>query len=417
MMQFLRDIEDGKNPRLILMAPPRHGKSAIVSERFPVFAMGHHPDWQVMSASYAAGIAEKFSRKARALVKEKNVMEIFPKLRIDSDRTAAEEWETTAGGIYKAIGVGGSATGAGANILSIDDPIKGREQAFSQTYRDKVFEWYESEAETRLMPEAGVVMTLTRWHEDDLAGRLLKRDPGEWKVVSFQAIAEQDEKFRKEGEALHPERYPVERLLKIKQHGRWVWPALFQQNPTATEGGLIKRHWFKYYDMLPNVKSYTWSWDTAIKPKQANDYSVGGLWAECDNGFYLVKVFRDKIEYPELKRQVSMLYNEQKASAVLIEDKASGQQLLQDFQRDGTMPVIAMMPKKNMASSKEERVHLCSPLFEAGKVFIPSNAPWVADYVEELVTFPNAAHDDQVDMTTQFLSRHLFEKQSGVLVL
>jgi Uncharacterized protein conserved in bacteria len=125
LVKFLRDIEDGKQPRLMIMAPPRHGKSAIVSERFPVFALGHHPDWQIMSASYSASIAEKFSRKARAIAKEKNVQAIFPNLRLDTDRTAVEEWETTEGGVYKAIGVGGSGTGAGANILSIDDPIKG----------------------------------------------------------------------------------------------------------------------------------------------------------------------------------------------------------------------------------------------------------------------------------------------------
>lgn len=190
-------------------------------------------------------------------------------------------------------------------------------------------------------------------------------------------------------------------------HGNWK---------VNIKDGIIKREWFRYYRELPNVIRYAWAWDTAIKTGQLNDYSAGQLWAECEDGYYLVERFKDKVEYPELKRIVQQHYDKQPAT-VYIEDKASGQQLVQDFRRSSRMPVIPVIPGREIPLSKDERLNLCSPLFEAGKVFLPEGEKWVSDYVSELCLFPNGAHDDEVDATTLYLCQNLMKKKPRARVI
>lgn len=352
--------------------PPRHGKSAIVSERFPVWTMGHHPDWQFLAASYAASLSEKFSRKARALVREPITQTAFPGLKLNPEKQGVEEWETTTGGVYKAMGVGGPATGSGANVLLIDDPVKGYEQAYSQVYRDKVFEWYRSDAETRLMPESGVLIVMTRWHEDDLAGRLLKEEPEDWRQVSFPAIAEQDEEHRKEGEALHPDRYPLATLERIKAKSSWVWAGLYQQRPAPDEGGILKRAYWRYYETRPErFDLIVLSWDMTFKDTAGSDYVVGQVWGKVGPDAYLLDQIRARMDFPTtvnaFKAQVLQYPN---AGAKYVEDKANGPAVI-SMLKNQIPGLIAVEPE----GGKEARAASVTWILEGGNVYLPRFAP------------------------------------------
>ncbi|GAG84874.1 unnamed protein product, partial [marine sediment metagenome] len=289
-------------------------------------------------------------------------------------------------------------TGRGFNVGIIDDPVKDEEEAASQVIRDKVWDWYQKVFRTRAEPEAAIIIVMTRWHQDDLVGRLLKQakeDPAsdQWKVLHFPAI--------KDGQALWPGRYPIGVLEKIRSSiGGRAFESLYQGNPTVAEGQIIKREWWKYYKERPNFLRIIHSWDTAFKSKTQNDYSVCTVWGEAQNGFYLLDVWRAKVEFPELKRAAVALDARDKPSAVPVEDKASGQSLIQELQRDTNIPVLPYKVDRD----KVARAYAVTPLIEAGKVFLPESAPWLFDYIEELSAFPNAEYDDQVDSTTQALS-------------
>ena len=297
----------------------------------------------------------------------------------------------------------------------IDDPIKDAEQADSPVYRQKVWEWYTSTLYTRLAPGGGILLIQTRWSEDDLAGRLLdqmKRGEGDkWKVVSFPAIAEVDEPHRKAGEALHPERYNLEALEGIKQAvGSRVWTSLYQQRPAAAEGSIIKRAYWKYYRPTSEdpatlvrelgITSVVQSFDTAYKTKEGNDHSVCVTMGIAPARFYVLDLWRGKVEYPDLKRAAVAQHAKWNPHAVLIEDAASGQSLIQELRRDTRLPVLPIKVDKDKVS----RVNAITPQLEAGLVYLPETAHWVADFVDEAATFPNAAHDDQVDAFTQALN-------------
>jgi len=317
-------------------------------------------------------------------------------------------------GVYKSSGVGGGITGRGMDIGIVDDPVKDAEQAYSETYRQKVWEWYQSTFYTRLMPGGGILIILTRWHEDDLAGRLLEaaKDTGEqWNVISYPAIAEVDEPHRKVGEALHSARYPLEALERIKKAvGTRVWTSLYQQRPAPLEGGLVKIAWFSLYRELPAKSNrIIQSWDTAHKAAQINDPSVCTTWAETDLGYYLLDVYCERVEYPDLKRAAVSLAMKYNPTIVLVEDKASGQSLIQDLKLSTSLPVLPINP----LGDKVIRLMSVSALFESGRVYLPEAAPWLIDYEAELATFPNAAHDDQVDSTSQAL-RYLAHGGGGM---
>lgn len=418
--QFERDLVSGKRPRLMLFMPPRHGKSFIASQRFPAWFLGRNPTSHVVVASYSQELSNTFSRNARGLVEDEWFGTPFPDAMISKERSAVQEWVLTKGGGFKSVGVGGGLTGSGANLFIIDDPVKGYAEAYSDRVRQTTWDWFQSVAQTRFAPNYGLFVIMTRWHHDDLAGRLLEENPDAWDVIRFPAIAEKDEPHRKEGEVLHPERFAMDFFEPMKENRR-VWTALYQQRPTLEEGGLFKLQWFQFYTVLPSVEYYIWSWDTAIEQGKDNDYSVGQFWAVCQNGFYLVDQVRDKLEYPELKRRVQTCFDKQPARQVIIEKKASGQQLIQDFKRSTRLPIRPVTPGTGeLAGDKVARANIVSPLFEAGRVYLPEGAPWVDDYIQELIIFPNAPHDDQVDATTQCLTVAQREastlSQSGVWV-
>ena len=400
----LEAVERGEIKRLMISLPPRHGKSFITSSIFPAWFLGKHPSHHVMFTTYGQELSDDFGRRVRNYITDPIHQAIFPSCRLSEDSTAAHRFNTIARGAYFAVGRGGPITGRGADLLLIDDPIKDREEANSETIRRTLHEWYASVAYTRLTPDGAIIIIQTRWHEDDLAGWLLREHSGEnWDVLSLPAIAEQDESFRKEGEALWLEKFPLLVLQRIRTgiSGR-AWASLYQQRPAAAEGVIFKRDWWQLFSPPLTVKldQIVQSWDTAFKKGTENDFSACTTWGVTSDGYYLLHLWRGRVEFPELKRVLASLAEEWKPNAILVEDKASGQSLIQELKLSAALPIIPV----KVDSDKQSRAQAVTPLIEAGKIFLPQSAPWVSDFVEEMACFPNGTHDDVVDATTQALN-------------
>ncbi|MCQ9122760.1 heat-shock protein Hsp70 [Rodentibacter caecimuris] len=418
LQQFYEDVKAGKQPRLMIFAPPRSGKSELFSRRFPAWVFGKDPDLQIIACSYSADLASRMNRDVQRIMDDESYHGIFPNSSLNEKRIATvsgqplrnSEIFEIAGhrGAYRSAGVGGGITGMGADIAIIDDPVKDAKEANSQTVRDSVWDWYTTTLYTRLSPNSGVLLGMTRWHEDDLAGRLIeemKKDGDQWRIVSFPAIAEQDEEFRKEGEPLHPERFNLERLIKIKKAvGSHTWNALYQQRPTSKGGGIIKGAWFPRYQVPPIIKIKGIYADTAQKAKEHNDYSVFLVAGKgADGKVYILDLIRGKWEAPELEQKLKDVWNHQKSirntgylSRVNIEDKASGTSLIQRIQREARIPIKAIQ----VDADKYTRVLGVQGYIESGYVCLPENAYWVKDFVAECEAFTatdSHAHDDQVD--------------------
>ncbi len=406
LAEKLEAIERGELKRLIVLIPPRHGKSELISLRFPCWYLGRHPTDYIVQAGYAESIALTHSRKARDIFISSRLSKLFPLIRyrpetpgqevIIPERQAAHEWGTKQGGSYYAVGIGGGLTGRGFNIGIIDDPVKDAEEAESPTYRERAWDWYTMVFRTRAEPDAAIIVVMTRWHQGDLVGRLLRQaeenpEADQWEVLHFPAI--------KDGKALWPARYPLSALEKLRSSDARSFESLYQGNPTIAEGQIIKREWWHYYKERPKFLRVIHSWDTAFKDKTKNDYSVCTVWGVAENGYYLLDVWRGKVEFPELKRIATALYDRDTSDVVLVEDMASGQSLIQELQRNTRIPVLPVKVDKN----KVARANSATPLIEAGKVYLPEYAPWLFDYIEELSAFPNGDYDDQVDSTTQVL--------------
>lgn len=417
----LEAVERGEIKRLIVTMPPRHGKSELVSLRFPCWYLARHPEDYIVQSGYAESIALLHSRKARDIFVSPKLTSLFPDIRyrpetpgqevIIPERQAAHDWGTKQGGSYYAVGIGGGLTGRGFNIGIIDDPVKDAEEAESSTIRDKVWEWYTTVFRTRAQPDAAIIVVMTRWNQDDLVGRLLKQaqaDPtsDQWKVIHFKAI--------EDNKALWAERYSLTELEKIRSSiGSRAFTSLYQGEPTIAEGNIIKREWWRYYKERPQINKIIHSWDTAFKEKQHNDYSVCTVWGETGNTYCLLDVWRGKVEFPELKRIAMSLAERDHPAAVVVEDKASGQSLIQELQRNTRLPVIPFKIDRD----KVARAESVTPLIEAGKVLLPESASWLYDFMEELSSFPTGEHDDQVDSTTQALNymRAPVERESIVI--
>jgi predicted phage terminase large subunit-like protein len=404
IIRKLEAIERGEIKRLMIFLPPRHGKSFITSSIFPAWFLGKHPERHVIFATYGQELSDDFGRPVRNFIADRVHQEIFPNCRLSEDSTSVRRFNTTAGGAYFAVGRGGSITGRGAHLLLIDDPIKGFEEANSETVRKALHEWYASVAYTRLMPGGAIIIIQTRWHEDDLAGWLLREHSSEnWDVLSLPAIAEQDEGFRKEGEALWPGEFPLPVLQGIRTGiGGRTWASLYQQRPAAAEGVIFKRDWWQRFSRSLTVRfdQVVQSWDTAFKRGTENDFSVCTTWGVTGHGYYLLHLWRQRVEFPELKRALASLEEQWEPHAILVEDKASGQSLIQELQLSTALPLIPV----KVDSDKQTRAQAVTPLIEAGKVFLPESAPWLVDFIEEMARFPNGVHDDVVDATTQALN-------------
>lgn len=422
LQQFYEDVKAGKQPRLLIQAPPRSGKSELFSRRFPAWAFGKDPNLQIIATSYSTDLSSKMNRDVQRIIDSEEYASVFPNTSLNSVNIAtvpgkalrnSEIFEIVGhAGAYRSAGVGAGITGMGADIGIIDDPVKDAKEANSQTIRDSVWDWYTTTFYTRLSPKSGILLGMTRWHEDDLAGRLLKEmenDGDQWRVISFPAIAEHDEEFRVEGEALHPERYPIERLDKIKKAvGSQAWNALYQQRPSSKGGDIIKGKWFKRYDQLPRMQRVIIAGDTAQKVKQHNDYSVfivAGI--GVDGGVYLIDLIRGKWEAPELEQKLKDIWHKYKQShrvqAVYIEDKSSGTGLIQNIQRSQMIPIKGVQ----VDADKYTRVLGIQGFIESGYVHLPNDADWAADLIDECEKFTatdSHKHDDQVDTLVHVLT-------------
>ena len=392
----LEAVERGEISRLMIFMPPRHGKSLLGTQIFPAWFLGRNPDRSIITACYGQELVDDFGRKVRNLVINPVHRAIFPGFRLAEDSAGMRRFDTTAGGSYYAVGRGGAITGRGAHLLLIDDPLKDAEEARSELTRRALHEWFKSVAYTRRQPGGAVVLISTRWHQDDLAGHLLRQDPNGWPVLSLPAIAEVDESFRRAGEALWPEKYPLEELEKTRTLiGGSIFASLYQQRPAAAEGEVFKREWWRYFrEPLPSFRRVIHSWDTAFKSGAENDFSVCTIWGVAESGrYYLLGLWRGKVEFPELKRCMISLAELWNPIQILVEDKASGQSLIQELRYESALPIIPIKVDKD----KRARAEAVTPLIEAGLVSLPESAPWLNDYVDELAAFPNGAHDDFVD--------------------
>ena len=399
LVETLEAVERGELDRVILTIPPRHGKSLITSQLFPAWFLGRNPTKSIIASSYGQELASDFGRRVRGFTRERLHRSIFPDCVIADDSDSVSRFHTTAGGAYYAVGAGGPITGRGADLLLIDDPIKSREDADSPAFRRALESWYESVAYPRLEPGGAIVLIQTRWHEDDLAGWLIKEHASEgWKVISMPAIAETDGGWRIEGDALWPGRYPLETLARIREAvGTAAWISLYQQRPAPEEGAIFKRDWFKQYGGPLEVTRTIFSLDTAFKAGQSNDYSVITIISVAKTGFHIRLVSRGRWEFPELKAQVVALADIWRPTAVLVEDAASGQSLIQALKAETRLPILPVKPQ----GDKVSRAHAVSPLVESGRVVLPESAPWLNDFIEDVISFPAAPHDDQVDALCQ----------------
>jgi predicted phage terminase large subunit-like protein len=399
--------------RLIINLPPRHLKSLLASIAFPAWCLGHDPSAQILCVSYAQDLADKLARDCRGITTSPWYRRIFP-TRLAAHRQAVQEFITTRQGYRLATSSGGVLTGRGADIILIDDPLK-PDEALSDALRKTTNEWYDHTLYSRLNDkrEGGIVIIMQRLHEDDLVGHVLGQES--WEVVRFPAIAEADETHeietiwgprsftRRQGEALHLEREPLDTLDRIRRTiGEYNFAGQYQQSPAPLGGGLVKAEWFKRYSENERPERFeriVQSWDTANKASELSDFSVCTTWGVRDKHVYLLGLLRQRLEYPALKRAVREQQGLFNANEVLIEDKASGTQLIQELIAEGCHGVKRYQPD----CDKIMRMHAQTAMIENGFVYIPETAPWLAEYLHEMTVFPRGKHDDQVDSTAQFL--------------
>jgi predicted phage terminase large subunit-like protein len=391
-------------------------KSEFASYLLPAWFLGNYPQKKVIQTSNTAELAVGFGRKVRNLVDSDAYSKIFPNVGLRADSKAAGRWATSHGGDYFAIGVGGTVTGKGADLLIIDDPHSEQEARLAQgdpTVFDSVYEWYTSGPRQRLQPGGAICIIMTRWSDKDLVGRVLKSDATEWEVIEFPAILPS-------GNSLWPEFWPINELLALKEElPAYKWNAQYQQKPTGEEGALVKRDWWKVWegDRAPPCEFIIQSWDTAYTKNQRSDYSACTTWGvfhkdedESDVNIILLDAWKGKVEFPDLKAKAKELYDDWEPDSCIIEAKAAGAPLIFELRRMGVM-VQDFTPTRG--NDKFVRLNSVTDLFSSGKVWAPDKR-WAEDVIEEFARFPNAEHDDLVDSGVQALMRF---RQGGFLRL
>jgi predicted phage terminase large subunit-like protein len=403
----------GETNRLIITVPPRSLKSHCASVAFPAWLLGRNPCTQIIAASYAQDLAAKHALDCRNVVTSDWFQRLF-QTRLSQQRQAIQEFVTTKNGWRLATSVGGVLTGRGSDFIIIDDPLK-PDEALSETQRKSVNNWFDHTVYSRLnnKRKGCIILIMQRLHEDDLVGHVQTLE--DWRVLNFPAIAEHDEHYtiqtpfgerrfaRKTGEALHPEREPLAVLNHIrKAQGEYNFAGQYQQSPAPLGGGMIESAWFKTYtdsDVPSAFELMFQSWDTANKTTELSDYTVCTTWGVKSKRLYLLHVLRRRMGYPELKRVIRQQAAAFGVKSILIEDKASGTQLIQDLLYDGVHGVTRYTPKMD----KVMRLHSITNTIENRFVYLPEKAAWLADYLHELTTFPNGRYDDQADSTSQAL--------------
>lgn len=395
-----------ENQYIALNMPPRHSKSMTITETMPSYYLGHFPEDRVIEISYNDTFARKFGKKNKEKVRQFG-KELFD-IEIARDSSAHDEWalNNNIGGMISR-GVLAGITGQGADLMIIDDPIKNREEANSETHRQKIWdEWIDSFS-TRLHPGAIVILILTRWHEDDLQGRLLNSEYGEplnWQVYNFPLEAEENDVLgRKTGEPLWPERYGYSFIAERKKYPS-SFNSLYQGRPTSQEGNMLKRWWWKYYDVLPRIQKRILSVDATFKDEADNDFVAIQVWGKTRADMYLIDNVKARMDFPTTLQAIRNVLNKHPGIAgKYVEDKANGPAIISMLNRE-----IGGFIKVNPQGGKIARVNAVSPYIESGNVFLPRQADWVHDFVEEAASFPNGKHDDQVDAMSQALNRFIY---------
>jgi len=420
MAEAFERVANGTCKRLIINMPPRHTKSEFASYLLPAWFLGKFPHKKVIQTSHTAELAVGFGRKVRNLVDSEVYNNIFPNLALQADSKAAGRWNTSKGGDYFAIGVGGAVTGKGADVLIIDDPHSEQEAAMAASnpeVYDKVYEWYTSGPRQRLQPGGAIVIVMTRWAARDLTGQVIKsaaqRSGEEWEVIEFPAILPS-------GNPLWPQFWSLAELEALREElPNSKWQAQYQQNPVGNESAIVKRDWWKWWEKDdPPVCDYILqSWDTAFEKTQRADYSAGTTWGifacEEDNfapNIILLNTYKKRVEFPDLKRDVMREYNEYEPDSLIVEKKASGAPLIYDLRAMG-IPVQEYTPGKGQ--DKIARLNSVSDIIASGKVWVPRTR-WAEELVDEVAAFPSGEHDDLVDATTLALMRF---RQGGFLRL
>ena len=417
MAKKFEEVVHGNLKRLIINMAPRHTKSEFASYLLPSWFLGNYPDKKVIQSSNTADLAVGFGRKVRNLVDSEQYDSIFPGIALAADSKAAGKWNTNAQGEYIAIGVGGTMTGKGADLMIIDDPHSEQEARLAQgdpTVFDSVFEWYTSGPRQRLQPGGRIVIVMTRWSDKDLTGKILRNASGEdWEVIELPAIMPS-------GNPLWPEFWPLKELMAVKEEiGVYKWNAQYQQQPTGEEGAIIKRESWKRWksDMPPPCDFIIQSWDTAFTKSERADYSACTTWGvfslnedPTDKHIILLDAYRDKLEFPALKKAALEGYKEWQPDAFIVEAKAAGAPLVFELRQMG-IPVSEYTPTRG--NDKFVRLNSVADLFNSGKVWAPDKR-WADDLIEEMARFPNAEHDDYVDSSSQALIRF---RQGGFLRL
>jgi predicted phage terminase large subunit-like protein len=419
MAEAFERVASGDLKRLIINMPPRHTKSEFASYLLPAWFLGRYPDKKIIQTAHTAELAVGFGRKVRNLVNSADYQKIF-QTKLSSDSKAAGRWNTSKGGDYFAIGVGGAVTGKGADLLIIDDPHSEQEamQGNPEVY-DRVFEWYGSGPRQRLQPGGSIIVVMTRWSKRDLSGQIInnsiKREGDQWEVIEFPALMPS-------GSPLWPEFWSQKELEAIRNEiPSSKWNAQYQQNPTSEAGALIKREYWKIWEKeTPPVCDYIiQSWDTAFETNNRADFSVCTTWGvfykTANDGtqapnIILLDCYKERLEFPDLKRKAHDLYLEWEPDSLIIEKRASGASLIQELRRTG-IPLMEYTPSKG--SDKIARVNAVTDLFASGFVWCPETR-WADEVMEECASFPNGDHDDIVDSATQALLRF---RQGGFLRL
>lgn len=395
--------------RIMISLPPRHGKSWFTSQWLPAWFLSLWPHKRVLLSTYEANFAATWGRRVRNIIKEKGHR---VGISLAEDSAASNNWETTMGGGMVTAGVGGPITGKGADLGLIDDPHKNWQEAQSATIRTTIKEWFDSTFYTRLEPGGTIIILHTRWHEDDLIGYLMREKTSDgWFHIRITALAEDwngehDVLGRKPGEALCPQRYNEEALNRIRLNmSPMMWNALFQQRPAPMEGTIFLRNHWKFYSAMPHCHFVVQSWDTASKKNQDSAYSVCQTWGVADRGAILIDQWRDRVEFPQLVKQAKIQYLKHRPNVVLIEDRDSGQALIQTLNQEASpMPIIAIYPDMD----KVIRAQAISPWQEAERLSLPDPTKpetlWVGDFIDNCATFPNALYKDEIDSMSQAVS-------------
>lgn len=396
----LRRVENGERVYMQVFMPPQHGKSTLGANNFIPWVMGQHPDWAIAYGTYSQEFADERGSIIRNVLQDPTYREIFPQTELSRDSSAKANMATTASGRLMFVGRGGALSGRVVKIMVIDDPLKNMQEADSAATRKELHSWYNTVVLAR--QPALIIVINTRWHVDDLSGYTLNEHSHfNWEVVKFPAIAEDGETV------LWPEKNTLDNYLNVKRAiSAREWTAMWQQEPYAQDGGIVKLDWFRRYAELPrneHCQMIIQSWDASAKAEDRNDPSACTTWAIYTNGAYLLDSVTRRMEFPELKKFVHEHAARWKADLILVEDKSAGTQLVQEFLQGSSVPIKAINPGR---ATKSERLNMAATAIEGGKIFLPPDEGymWMKDFLQELASFPAGKHDDQVDSMSQFIN-------------